>query len=36
MAVLQYINGSQELLESSLVENWLVLRDGWFSLHVGG
>jgi hypothetical protein len=36
MVLLQYINGSQELLECSLVQNSLALRAGWFSLHVGG
>ena len=36
MVLLQYINGSQKLLERFLVQNWLALRAGWFSLHVGG
>jgi hypothetical protein len=36
MVILQYINGSQELLERSLVQNWLALRTGWSLLHVGG
>jgi hypothetical protein len=31
----QYIDGSQELLERSLVQNWLALRAG-LALHVGG
>jgi hypothetical protein len=35
MMLLQYIDGSQELLERSLVQNWLALRAGSFSLHVG-
>ena len=35
MVLLQYKDGSQELLERSLVQNWLALRAGSFSLHVG-
>src|ERR1700733_7678595 len=36
MVLLQYKDGSQELLERFLVQNWLALRAGSFSLHVGG
>jgi hypothetical protein len=36
MVLLQYIDGSQDLLERSPIQSWLAVRAGWFSLHVGG